>query len=154
MLRLYQEQNVSTTDENCSICLENLNSNPTHELNECKHIFHSSCLITWLRVNAGCPMCRNVTKSRPEGTILRHILSFCKSKKNTSTKLKKMYSKYIKLKDTFNNKKKEQKEFKKCNDNIFKKYRKINREVWNTRIAFLKMKKEISSLPIESINKK
>ena len=110
-IRLYQDDgDIQSTSlvENCSICLDNLNSNPTHELSECNHKFHSSCLISWLRVNNGCPMCRGVASNkssfyyRSEGTILRHILNFCKSKKNTSKKLKNIYLKYTRRKDIYN----------------------------------------------------
>ena len=63
-IRLYQQDHNDSMGvvENCSICLDNLNnSNPIHELDECKHKFHSSCLITWLRINNGCPMCRSTS---------------------------------------------------------------------------------------------
>ena len=161
-IRLYQndsQQSSSLVVENCSICLDNLNSNPIHELDECKHKFHSSCLITWLRINNGCPMCRNVASNkksrlyRSEGTIFKHILGFCKSKKNKSTKLKKMYSKYLKLRDTYNSKNKQKNDFMKSNKHIFKQSRKFTTELWRSRRAFFNIKREISSLPIQVINR-
>lgn len=165
-IRLYQDNDVSPPQssslvEHCSICLDNLNSNHIHELDECKHQFHSSCLITWLRINDGCPMCRSVSSSiknshyyRSEGTILRHILAFCRSKKNTSLNLKKMYSKYIKRRDAFKLKNKQKKEFMKVNKNIFKQNRKLSNDLWRSRRSFFNIKREISSLPIEIINRK
>jgi hypothetical protein len=101
-IRLYQNSNNnSEINETCSICLENLNSNPVHELPECKHKFHSSCLITWLRINNGCPMCRGISKPEKfyKKTIFQHIINYCKSKKNTSKKLKSLYLRYIKLRN-------------------------------------------------------
>jgi len=65
--------NEVVTNEICSICLENLN-NPEniHELQECKHKFHSKCLITYLRTgNTFCPLCRVM---RMNSYILTHIL--------------------------------------------------------------------------------
>jgi len=162
-IRLYQDSNVSPPQsllvENCSICLDNLNSNHIHELDECKHQFHSSCLITWLRVNDGCPMCRSVASNnsnfyRSEGTILRHILAFCRSKKNTSKKLKNIYLKYTKLRDAYNLKNKQKREFVKSNRYIFKQNRKMSRALWRSRRSFFNIKREISSLPIEIINRK
>lgn len=44
----------------CSICLEILNENDKHVLEECQHEFHNDCLISWLRSgNTSCPICRN-----------------------------------------------------------------------------------------------
>ena len=159
-IRLYQSDNGSVDPphiENCSICLDNLISNdPIHELPECKHKFHSSCLISWLRVNKECPMCRGISNKqhcRPEGTILKHILAFAKSKKNKSSKLKKLYLKYIKLRDNFKVKNKQLREFSKENKDIFKNKRKLNNELWSSRGKFYRIKREIQSLPIEFINR-
>ena len=53
--------NEIITNEKCSICLDELKDN-THELDECKHTFHSKCLISYLRTgNRSCPLCRGVT---------------------------------------------------------------------------------------------
>ena len=163
-IRLYQDSNVSPPQsllvENCSICLDNLNATHIHELDECKHQFHSSCLITWLRVNDGCPMCRGVASNensnfyRSEGTILRHILAFCRSKKNKSKKLKNIYLKYTMRKNVYNEKNKQKKEFMKVNKNIFKQSRKFSNDLWRSRRSFFNIKREISSLPIEIINRK
>lgn len=159
-IRLYQEDDDSTPIiENCSICLDDLNSNPIHEIQECKHKFHSSCLITWLRVNNGCPICRSITPisafdRRTEGSILRHILNFCKSKKNKSNKLKKMYLKYKKLSDNYTLKKKEKMEFCKLNKDVLKKYKKINNDLWRSRRKFSDIKNSMSTLPIYFINQK
>ena len=42
----------------CSICLNNINTTDFVKTN-CSHIFHLSCLNTWLRINKSCPNCRN-----------------------------------------------------------------------------------------------
>ena len=160
-IRLYQQDHNDSMGvvENCSICLDNLNnSNPIHELDECKHKFHSSCLITWLRINNGCPMCRSTSNKkshlyRSEGTIFKHILAFCKSKKNTSKKLKKMYSRYVKLRDNYNLKNKQKNDFMKSNKHVFKQSRKFTTELWRSRRSFFNIKREISSLPIQIINR-
>jgi len=104
-------------------------------------------------------MCRSVASNnsnfyRSEGTILRHILAFCRSKKNKSKKLKNIYLKYKKLRDAYNLKNKQKREFVKSNRYIFKQNRKMSRDLWRSRRSFFNIKREISSLPIEIINRK
>lgn len=41
----------------CSICLDDVNQGLIGELS-CKHSFHYSCINTWLRTSASCPICR------------------------------------------------------------------------------------------------
>ena len=42
--------------DTCSICLEDILFGDHTTL--CQHIFHLSCLTTWLKINPTCPMCR------------------------------------------------------------------------------------------------
>jgi hypothetical protein len=63
----------------CSICLET-DTKETHTTN-CGHIFHKSCISTWLKEKNSCPMCRkeqiimymihsiNITKENPDYKI-------------------------------------------------------------------------------------
>lgn len=47
-------------EESCSICFEALvKKEKTLELPECHHVFHSHCVLQWVRRNAVCPYCRN-----------------------------------------------------------------------------------------------
>jgi hypothetical protein len=53
---------VSDIDENssCSICLEDFNSTTTEILFlDCKHIYHSPCILEWITKDPSCPLCRN-----------------------------------------------------------------------------------------------
>ena len=46
----------------CSICQHDLNPNDSniYELPECKHKFHTSCIVTWFRCGQqACPLCGN-----------------------------------------------------------------------------------------------
>jgi|TARA_B110000902_G_scaffold263645_2_gene343181 hypothetical protein len=50
--------------EVCSICHENMNiiddNNEMYELPECKHYFHTNCILTWFRAGHNrCPLCNN-----------------------------------------------------------------------------------------------
>ena len=46
------------TDEVCSICLENLSTQPVVYTTECGHTFHNNCLNDSCDVKATCPYCR------------------------------------------------------------------------------------------------
>ena len=48
----------------CSICLNALDSERPLELTEtrCGHVYHASCLKTWLRVQTTCPCCRTTLR--------------------------------------------------------------------------------------------
>ncbi|KAF2686325.1 hypothetical protein K458DRAFT_387332 [Lentithecium fluviatile CBS 122367] len=50
-------------EPHCSICLEDWSiSQRIIETSPCKHIFHETCLVTWLNTNnrTTCPYCRQV----------------------------------------------------------------------------------------------
>ena len=51
-------------NEKCAICHENMNiiddNNEMYELPECKHYFHTNCILTWFRSGHNrCPLCNN-----------------------------------------------------------------------------------------------
>ncbi|KAL9286518.1 putative transcription factor C2H2 family [Arabidopsis thaliana] len=52
--------------ESCSICLQSLVSSLKTEPTRmsCSHVFHSSCLVEWLKRKNTCPMCRTVLYDR------------------------------------------------------------------------------------------
>ena len=41
----------------CSICLEEMNSNTKITALNCAHIYHEKCVNEWLRKNRVCPIC-------------------------------------------------------------------------------------------------
>ena len=43
---------------NCCICLDEISLGAKTILLPCGHMFHSDCIITWLKKNNSCPMCR------------------------------------------------------------------------------------------------
>jgi hypothetical protein len=49
----FQKQEALT----CSICLD-MDDTRTQTRLRCGHVFHSSCVASWLQVNASCPLCR------------------------------------------------------------------------------------------------
>ncbi|OMP02941.1 Zinc finger, RING-type [Corchorus olitorius] len=45
----------------CSICLSEYKAKETiRTITDCDHYFHSNCIDEWLKVNATCPVCRNL----------------------------------------------------------------------------------------------
>ena len=44
----------------CSVCLEEYNEGDTIKHLQCKHDFHSDCIIQWARQHNTCPVCRGV----------------------------------------------------------------------------------------------
>jgi hypothetical protein len=53
--------NINTnTNEECIICKEELQCHPCYTLPECKHTYHTSCLVSWFRNGDNrCPCCGN-----------------------------------------------------------------------------------------------
>jgi len=48
-------------NEDCLICLEKYREKELYrELPKCKHFFHKKCIDKWLKLNAVCPICRNI----------------------------------------------------------------------------------------------
>jgi hypothetical protein len=51
--------------EDCSICLEYINSDDLKQKTVCQHTFHASCLSRWTQANNSCPLCRNKLSTYP-----------------------------------------------------------------------------------------
>lgn len=49
---------VEDKSENCSICYDNFETDPSNAKLKCKHEFHLSCIKTWLEKSGTCPICR------------------------------------------------------------------------------------------------
>ena len=47
----------------CNICLENFEVGNVLRILECNHEFHENCIITWLKSNNTCPICRHELES-------------------------------------------------------------------------------------------
>ena len=57
------EENKVIEDEecdNCAICFNKLNHDDTYTIPECKHKFHTNCIMTWFRMgHSKCPLCND-----------------------------------------------------------------------------------------------
>eukprot|EP00090_Calanus_glacialis_P031446 TRINITY_DN5190_c0_g1_i2.p1 TRINITY_DN5190_c0_g1~~TRINITY_DN5190_c0_g1_i2.p1 ORF type:complete len:1519 (-),score=592.62 TRINITY_DN5190_c0_g1_i2:152-4708(-) len=64
------------TDNNCSICLEDMSDRDSRRLNPCEHKFHNHCINNWLSTPGGagntCPMCRHYIIQEDEFPDLGH----------------------------------------------------------------------------------
>jgi len=64
------------TDNNCSICLEDMSERDSRRLNPCEHKFHNDCINNWLSTPGGagntCPMCRHYIIQEDEFPDLGH----------------------------------------------------------------------------------
>jgi len=52
---------VTNTSDLCAICQDSLALEGTRvrKINHCNHMFHDSCISTWLNTNVHCPTCRH-----------------------------------------------------------------------------------------------
>ena len=50
-------------DITCNICLEGFEIGNILRVLECKHEFHETCIITWLKSRNTCPVCRHELES-------------------------------------------------------------------------------------------
>ena len=74
------EQNIVLEEEQCkcAICHDNINNKDKYILPECKHAYHTNCIMTWFRMgNNRCPLCNNigVNGNKPQNLTLQHINS-------------------------------------------------------------------------------
>eukprot|EP00092_Neocalanus_flemingeri_P039096 GFUD01042557.1.p1 GENE.GFUD01042557.1~~GFUD01042557.1.p1 ORF type:complete len:1549 (-),score=469.67 GFUD01042557.1:273-4919(-) len=64
------------SDNNCSICLEDMMERDSRRLNPCNHKFHNQCIDNWLATPGGagntCPMCRHYIIQEDEFPDLGH----------------------------------------------------------------------------------
>ena len=53
-----KKENNKVELPNCCICLDEIALGEKSTLLPCGHMFHSNCILTWLKKNNTCPMCR------------------------------------------------------------------------------------------------
>lgn len=54
---IISEKHISN-DNNCSICLEEYKLEEAARVIQCGHMYHETCIFTWLESNRTCPFCR------------------------------------------------------------------------------------------------
>lgn len=145
--------NIDKKDELCNICHENLNSEQCYSLPECKHTYHTDCIIQWFRYgNSNCPYCNSKHSleddwidKETQNNKIKIIKKF--SKKSECPKILKTKIKGIeKIEDDI---KQFKEDFKKMNleegkyKDLQKKYRKAREKIWSKQRLLCKKKREI-----------
>ena len=151
------------TSEECMICKEELSSQPCYTLPECKHTYHTSCLVSWFRNGDNrCPYCGNKginntcnenhnyswRKQRYnylciqgfENQYINDLKKYMNNKKNITNpfaiKLKKNFEKIKKIEDTLRENNKSYKTYKEKIKNepvLHSEYKKIVRQFKNNK---------------------
>ena len=49
---------LNPSEFQCAVCLDSARKTQNFKKLRCSHIYHSSCINKWLKVNANCPVCR------------------------------------------------------------------------------------------------
>jgi hypothetical protein len=134
----------------CAICHDKLNTEQTFQIPQCKHVFHSNCLLNWFITGSiKCPYCNysnfNNLHSKEKKIKFKIISTYCKRKDANKEIVKKIN--YIK---TLNNKINEMtKELKliKCQKGEYnvldKKIKNINNKIWNLKNKLIENKDEL-----------
>jgi len=58
MKEIFNDPEVGGVIPECCVCLEKI-KDIFNTLTECKHMFHTKCLLEWTQTSNNCPLCRN-----------------------------------------------------------------------------------------------
>lgn len=87
-----KKKKIKLFDESCSICIDELkNGSTVRQILTCKHAYHSSCLLDWVKINESCPNCK-------EDLHKDHMIE--KLKKENPKKIKELLKKGIDFSDS------------------------------------------------------
>ena len=122
LFNFHLQESDDEDEEKCMICHEGLSTAPTYELPECKHTYHTHCIVTWFRhrppegrlgssSDGKCPYCGNrginhieekEQDTYPRYNFLtsyqRENMKFIKKYANTANAPKKLTSLFEKVK--------------------------------------------------------
>ncbi|BFY99030.1 hypothetical protein BsWGS_02070 [Bradybaena similaris] len=58
VMKKYTSSNRNQQNDTCPVCLDEFKSGEKLAICQCKHGFHSRCLLLWLEQRNTCPMCK------------------------------------------------------------------------------------------------
>ena len=96
---------------NCSICLEEINTNKNNTVTKCGHKFCSSCIFSHLKISNLCPLCREPLtepnkKEKLSETTQYNIVEMASHNYNFQRPAAKIYNEIMVNTQTEENKKK------------------------------------------------
>ena len=59
-------ENLESTTTNCAICQDSISSGACR-IRQCGHVYHRTCILTWLGMNVRCPVCRHDIRETAQG---------------------------------------------------------------------------------------
>ena len=59
-LHFFKTFNLNDNNNNCIVCMCEIEENEECKKLKCGHMFHSNCIDNWLKRTLECPMCRNI----------------------------------------------------------------------------------------------
>ena len=54
----------------CVICIEKIENTDLFTINSCKHEFHESCILEWMKQKNECPICRSMITPETQSTVI------------------------------------------------------------------------------------
>ena len=52
----------------CSVCMEDFKCRELVRKLPCQHLYHTECIVPWLKMHATCPICRKILTNPPSST--------------------------------------------------------------------------------------
>tara|TARA_Y100000768_G_scaffold388935_1_gene388929 strand:+ start:565 stop:1134 length:570 start_codon:yes stop_codon:yes gene_type:complete len=154
MANVFNQQLLN--EDMCVICQENLSNGQTYTLPECKHTFHTNCIVTWFRhrpssndefsPDGACPCCSNrginyIAKTRRYWRRSQTKCEFSKSRLKLMREEEKKTTCPKELKRLFNRLRQEKENLV----NLKKEYQDYKKQIKETNVNFLEAKNKMSN---------
>lgn len=153
---IFQEYAEEQKDT-CVICQGDIDAMPVHMLQECRHEFHSDCLIQWFRTgNVSCPTCRGHAQAeaqRPNGgrihnrTLFSLVTRFAR-KKTSPKPIQDLYKRWQMADKKHKEANKQYKTFCKEQKPLLTIWRKLRRQVSTKSWIAHRHKRHLLHIPI------
>lgn len=59
-------EDIDSATVNCAICQDSISSGGA-KIRQCGHVFHRSCIVSWLGMSVRCPVCRHDIRTEGRG---------------------------------------------------------------------------------------